>query len=285
MPNAQHIWRYRGHELKPLEWGLWKAVGEPGRYFLCFRPEGRGGPCVRQWARTGGGITVGDLRQKVRSVRAEIEGRKLGIVDPEPIATEAAVDQYVASLREQERDRTYVSILESAIRRYLKWTASDAAAGSGIAPAETLADITIPCVDAFLQHLQALGRTGRTRNKYRGYLIAWLNWAIARGQLESNSLERMGRATELRGLVQFPLPEKMVALTKRLRPYDAALMGESMEDIAAWLGHASPETTRKHYAHLRTNGYANIESNRVRVLTMRSQLMAVSLGETKKADA
>jgi len=35
------IWRYRGHRLKKLEWGLWTALGEPGRYFLCYRPRGR----------------------------------------------------------------------------------------------------------------------------------------------------------------------------------------------------------------------------------------------------
>ena len=64
-----------------------------------------------------------------------------------------------------------------------------------------------------------------------------------------------------------------------------AMMGEAAKDIAAWPAHASPETTRKHYAHLRPNGYANIQSHRSRVLTMRSQLMVLSLGETKTADA
>ena len=33
-------WAYRGHELRQLEWGLWKALDEPGRYLLCYRPRG-----------------------------------------------------------------------------------------------------------------------------------------------------------------------------------------------------------------------------------------------------
>ena len=61
-----------------------------------------------------------------------------------------------------------------------------------------------------------------------------------------------------------------------------AMMAEPLEDIAAWLGHASPNTTRTHYAHLRPHGRANIESNRRKVFTSRSQLMAICLGENKK---
>jgi len=60
-----------------------------------------------------------------------------------------------------------------------------------------------------------------------------------------------------------------------------AMMGEPMEDIAAWLGHASPNTTRTHYAHLRPNGRKNIERNRRKVVTSRSHLIALCLGEKK----
>jgi len=59
------------------------------------------------------------------------------------------------------------------------------------------------------------------------------------------------------------------------------MMGEPLEDIAVWLGHASPNTTRSHYAHLRPRGRQNIEANRRKVFTSRSQLMAICLGEKK----
>jgi len=74
--SESNIWRYRGHRLKKLEWGLWTALGEPGRYFLCYRPRGRHGPIIRRWAIVGPGLTVEDLRQHVRTVRSQIQARK-----------------------------------------------------------------------------------------------------------------------------------------------------------------------------------------------------------------
>ena len=61
-----------------------------------------------------------------------------------------------------------------------------------------------------------------------------------------------------------------------------ALMGEPVEDIAAWTHHASPQTTQRYYAHLRPRGRIRIDRNRRYVFTARSHLIARALGETEK---
>jgi len=81
-------------------------------------------------------------------------------------------------------------------------------------------------------------------------------------------------------LIAVPLPALRHAFCSWL-----AMIGENMEDIAQWLVHASPMTTRKYYAHLTPNGRANVEANRRLAYTIRSLLFSKALGENKKARA
>ena len=55
------------------------------------------------------------------------------------------------------------------------------------------------------------------------------------------------------------------------------MMGETAEDIAAWLHHADPRTTEQNYRHLRPRGRARIAANRRLVVTMRTHLLGLSL--------
>ena len=106
-----NIWVYRGYRLKKLEWGLWKAIDEPGRFFLCYRPRGFWGPFVRRWVLTDSpALTLDDLRQHVRNIRAQIQAQgiehtgscaencvtvSIGLAHIEPHATERSLEGFV----------------------------------------------------------------------------------------------------------------------------------------------------------------------------------------------
>ncbi len=58
------------------------------------------------------------------------------------------------------------------------------------------------------------------------------------------------------------------------------MMGESMQDVSAWVHHSTVMTTEGWYAHLRPGGKARAEKNRSRVVTMWSQCRDICLAET-----
>ncbi len=209
--NRRNIWHYRGHRLKKLEWGLWTALGEPGRYFLCYRPRGRDGPVIRRWAIVGPGLTVEDLRQHVRTVRSQIQARKLGL--PSSVTCMESLGGYLKELQRQNRTPEHIKGVRQGIERFL----SDA----GV---ETLREIACRDVERFLQHLNAAGASARTQNKYRAHLHSWLAWARRHGDLSENPVALVPRATQVRTLVHFPSPEQMVALVEKAPcRYDAAM--------------------------------------------------------------
>jgi len=57
-----------------------------------------------------------------------------------------------------------------------------------------------------------------------------------------------------------------------------AMMGESLQDIAAWAHHSSAQTTERWYAHLRPRGRDGADRNREGVVTMWSHCIAKCKG-------
>ena len=58
-----------------------------------------------------------------------------------------------------------------------------------------------------------------------------------------------------------------------------AMMGESLQDIAAWAHHSTVRTTEQSYAHLRPHGRDRTEENRRVAFTMRSHCLAKATGQ------
>ena len=213
MSNA---WHYRGHRLRRIEWGLWKADDEPGRFLISYYPDGRGGRHVRRWAFTGGGISLADLKQHVRELRAGLRARKAGL----PARTRLcdSLDAYLAELARRNRSDAYIVGVRCSCSRFLDYLRSD-----------DPADVTIGAVEEFLSELQTPRgrqervRTPRTLNKYRAHLSGWLAWAVQRRHLERNPVAAIPAAREERTFKPFPSPEQMVQLVDACEPYEAAL--------------------------------------------------------------
>jgi len=355
-------WTYRGHELKKLEWGLWKALDEPKRYLLCYRPRGgRNGPVTRQWMYTGAKLTLQMLRQHVRNAYAEAQLARFDRL--EPSKAENSLNDYLAELRRCGRSDKHVS---------------DAAlAGTGLiehAGVKFIDRLGVRHVEQFLQHLHGLGRSPRTLNKKRALLSGWFAWAERRDQVARNPVSRTSPVKVVVAYKAFPSLEQMQALVDQSSPHDAglwclltftglrrgsflsltpesfrpdgilvphtkrgrewmlryddgcpfwaadltrlgqhmwktrqptrtyvrtrfktacadlgheytlhslrhafcswlAMMGESLQDVAAWADHSTAQTTEQWYAHLRPRGRDRADSNREVALAVRSHCM------------
>jgi len=363
-----HVWHYRGHRLRQLEWGLWTALDESGRYFLCYRPHGRNGPVVRRWVVTDGvHLTVQDLRQMVRAVHARIQAEKLGANHHAP--ARPCLEAYLADLRRRNRSEKHVTGVRRSVERLLDSL-----------NLELLDQISVQTVQTFLHELHTEGLAPRSLNKYRAHLSAWLGWAADRGQISENPVQRVGTAVQNVRYKPFPTPEQMTALVDASTCYDAGLwcllaftglrrgsflsltaesfrpngilvprtkrrqewwidyddgcplwgadlsklgqrvwatrkptpaylrfhfekacktaklpdtitphslrhafcswltmMGENLQDVAAWAHHATTATTERWYTHLRPRGRSRLADNRRSVFTMRSHTIEKAL--------
>lgn len=212
MPSNQHTWRYRGHRLNQLEWGLWKDLDRQGYFFLCYRPQGRAGPVVRRWVYADGvRLKLEELQDHVRSVRARINAAKLA-GGRLRIGADQALVEYVRELERLNRAASHVAGVKRSAERYLDH-----------------ADISLLCqvgprsIESWLQRLHQQGRNPRTLNKHRSHLAAWFNWATGRDYLAANPAEKVAKATRQEKLVAFPRPGEMAELVDASDPYDAAL--------------------------------------------------------------
>lgn len=208
----ENIRTHRGRRLKLLEWGLWKDLDRPGWYLLDYRPEGRRGPHVRRFVCVRPPLlTVGKLRDKLRRIHAEIEAKKAGVAVG--VIPDDALADYLAELERLNRAPRHVSDVEACLQRFLDF-----------AGAATLDAVSVPILQAFMHHVHEKGVTARTQNKYRGHLAAWFTWAHRRGAMAENPATRVTRATEVRRLKAFPLPDDFIALIdKAASRYDASL--------------------------------------------------------------
>jgi len=206
----KRIWHYRGHRLKQLEWGLWRDVDEPGRYFLCYRPAGRNGPLVRRWTHTGPALSLDQLRQHVRTVRSQIHARKLGITVSVP--AKAALGEYLQDMARQNRGPEHIQTVGRACEWFIEAT-----------NAEQLEQITVASVERFLGMLHGKGRSANTLNHYRTYLHGWLAWAVRRGYLQENVVERVQRAAQKQQFKPFPTPEQFQAFVDASNRHDGAM--------------------------------------------------------------
>ena len=363
-------WLYRGHPLQPVEWGLWKDLERPGVYFVCYRPSGRRGPVIRQWALLGPALSLQQLRDHLRTERSRITARKLGITSGIEVPAQELYARYRADLVRREVSVKHLADIDLAISQFV-----------GLCPPGPAAGITVHHVQRYLETLA--DRSPRTQNKHRGILLTWLTWACKHELLELNPVVKTSPVPEHPRLVRFPMPRDLLQIVRASAPYDKALwaflaltglrcgsltsldlscftdtgirvphtkrgvewqlryddgcplwspelsrigrriwrervatysylqdhfggacrsaghqftlhslrhafcswlalMGEPIEDIAAWTHHASPQTTQRYYAHLRPRGRIRIDRNRRYVFTARSHLIARALGETEK---
>ncbi len=360
-----HIWTRQGHRWQRLEWGLWRDVDEKGVYVLCYRSRGRHGPQVRRIMRTGPQLKLSKLREHVRKINSQREALKLG-ARPRMSAGDA-LNGYLAELERRNRVKGHVSDVQSCLKRFV--------AASGM---QTIDQARLEAVERFLHGISANDATARTQNKYRSHIGAWLKWAMQRGYVESNPVERIVKAREVRRLKEFPMPKDMIALVDASSGYDAAvwtflaltgirrgsflaltpdcfrddgivvrhtkeqsewvlafddgcplwkpelselgrriwrerkptaaymrfrfkaackriekaytlhslrhafcswltMLGESMQDVAAWAHHASATTTEKWYAHLRPRGQSRAAKNSDAVCNMCAHCLRASL--------
>jgi integrase len=197
----------RGHRIEQLEWGLWRDVDRPGHYFLCYRPQGRHGPVVRRWAQVGGGLTLDRLQDKVRAARATQNAKRLqvGLSYSLPVMR----DDYLDELRRLNRTPKHIAGVERALSRFLEHSGA------------TLADRVEP--GAVTRFLSSLKVEPRTQNHYRMRLLEWFGWAVTQGKAPGNPVVQTSPATIDEELVQFPMPEDMIALIDKSDPWDAAL--------------------------------------------------------------
>ncbi len=202
------LWHYRGAALAQVEWGLWRDTTQKGRYFLCYRPQGRKGPVVRRWAYTGPALSVKDLRDHVRRVRSEIEAHKIGLQPLEPLGQ--AVDNYVADLERRNLSEGHVSDVKAVLERF-----RTAAGDVGIA------EVEVGDVEGFLASLGAV--SARTQNKCRGHIYALFEWAVKRGVADRNVVVGVGRAKEEHTAPEFPMPEVFKKIVDKSSREDAAL--------------------------------------------------------------
>lgn len=202
--KKKQTWRYREHELQQVEWGLWQSLDEPGRFLLCYRPEGRSGPVIRRWARTSAEFSLAELQSHVRQIHADLARQKAFGCSPRNelphgvIDAQEALEEYITGLRRQNLVERYLRDLEPAVKRFLEHD-----------KIKTLGDIDTRTVEQFLEHLVAEGVSARTQNKYRAHLFAWMRWAVQRDLVPTNPVEKIPRATEVRKMPIFPMPEQM----------------------------------------------------------------------------
>jgi len=366
--QEQHIWTYRGRRLLRIEWGLWKSLDDPIEYFLCYRAAGDKGTVTRQFAYLGPRLDEHDLRDHCREIRAQITAAKAGIDAGRAIAE--LRDTYLADARRRQLSDKHLDNVENAIDGFIACTS-----------ASHTDDLTVDAVDRYLQSLA--DRSPRTQNKNRGILGTWFSWAIKRGWLATNPINRTDPVTEAHHHPQFPMPRELLQIIRASAPYDRAiytllaltglrwgslasldhtcfsdtgitvphtkrgqewliryddgcplwspelsaigrriftdpahqplpaayeriadsfvaasiavgprytlhglrhafcswqaLMGESIEDIAAWTHHATPLTTQRNYVHLRPHGQDRVARNRRYVFTCRSHMVRHAL--------
>jgi len=229
-----HIWEYRGRRLEPVEWGLWKDLDRPKHYFLCYRPAGRKGPVVRQWAWAGGpNLTLANLKEHVRKVRSEIEAKKLGRAVSHSAREKLA--EYVAELRRLNRSEKHVLDVERDLTRFLDYS-----------QIERLDRISTDAIRVFLHHVSnptepddAAGQQAdeepgrrkpkprpaspRTQNKILSVISTWLQYGVRQEWLSANAAVSIQKATEDQKHKVFPLPEELEKIVFASAPGDAAL--------------------------------------------------------------
>jgi len=196
------LWHYRGHRLKQLEWGLWKVLDEPRRYFFCYRPHGARGTVVRRWVFTGAGITLQDLRQHVRDVRARAQASRVGI--PLRVSADESLNEYLAELRRRNRTEKHIDGVGRSCRLFLE--------RMGV---QTMGQVDVIALERFLRGLQAdRDLSPRSLNKYRVHLSGWFGWARRHRHLEENPAELVPRAREERRHAAFPRPAEMLRIVR-----------------------------------------------------------------------
>ena len=202
---------YRGEQLARVEWGLWRSLDRPGYYLSDYRPQGRKGRRIRRWAYVDGDqLTVDDLRDHHRGIRAQISTRRLGM--SVRISAEQARDLYLAELRRRNCSDLHHQGVARTLRRFLATT--------GI---RDLARVDRAALEGFLQRRHATGVTPPTLNRDRAELSGWFKWAIGRGLLQSNPVAGIPRATVDRRVPVFPLPRQMTALVRASSLYYAGV--------------------------------------------------------------
>jgi len=201
--DAQRVWCYRGRRLRQVEWGLWRDLGRPGWFFLCYRPVGREGPVVRRWVYADGvHLRLEEIQNHVRAVRAQINARKVGI--PLGVNFDGACAEYLLELQRRNRTAHHVAQTRLSLQR-LRDTL----------PMRHVGDLRTAAVEKFLATLQRRGLGPRSLNKARGHLSGFCTWAIRRGYLTVNPALQTPRTQETIRLPSFPSPEDMCALVRR----------------------------------------------------------------------
>lgn len=205
------VWDYRGHPLKKVEWGLWKDLGRQHWYFLNYRPEGRNGRTVRQFAWTGGpALSLQDLKDHVRKVRSQIHARKRGV--PFRVAISEARDEFITELQRRRRSTVHIVDVTRTLNALI--TFADTA---------DVENISLEVIERFLAGGGRKELSARTQNKYRAHLSSFFAWALRRKYIETNPVTAIVKAQEIRRLKRFPMPEDLLSLVSASSPYDAAV--------------------------------------------------------------
>jgi len=202
---------YRGHRLQKIEWGLWRSLDDKSVALLYYRPDGRAGRCVRQFAQLSSALKLSDLQKHVRQVRANITKSKLGIPTEHGLA--ATVAEYLADLKRRKVSATHYDIAERILNG-LAETHPQAAAG----------DLTAADTSDYLSSLQSTPRrqgaepkplSPATQNKYRAVVHSYLEFCRKRQYIDTNPAEHVDRVKDNHRLVQFPTPFQLYRLVQR----------------------------------------------------------------------
>ena len=208
MTEPGHVWNYRGHRLQLVEWGLWKDLGDPRRFFLCFRPEGKRGPIYRRWASlVPGKLSLADLRNYVREIHGRTQAARLGMDLAR--GTAETLDEYLSELERRGRTPIYTTDVRAVIARFIKPDE-----GSGLPRLLMLREIDVPAIEQFLSYLHTIGSTARTQNKYRDAIASWLTWAVRRRYLRENPAALVEHASGTQKLVDFLMPDELLTIVQ-----------------------------------------------------------------------
>lgn len=114
----------------------------------------------------------------------EAERSAEGLEDPHkaqrrrPIAEH--VTDYLAHCRHEQQDEHHIRLKEANLHRLVERTR-----------AKVIDDLTLERVTVALRALIESGRSARTHNHYRAIVIAFLNWMVEVGRVESHTFNRL----------------------------------------------------------------------------------------------
>lgn len=160
--------------------GATKQIAFSRKYYAFFRQAGRR-------VKVPLSVDRREARRMMRELERNLWRLRLGIVDAHaehkrrPIVEH--IEEYLADVRGGGRSQRHLEDIERMMRTVTKNQRIN-----------TLDDLTLPTIDAFLQRMAEQGRSPRTRNSYRQAVVAFANWLTRKGRLPNNPLLNVSRA-------------------------------------------------------------------------------------------